>query len=307
MLSDKKSAGESASSAGGIWDVHVHCYPRSVIADPVEWARRHRERHWQRLVTQGPQGWADPEELLRKMDAEGIEKVLLQAWYWENADTARLQNDWHAEWILRYPDRFLACAAVHPEFDDPEAELRAAADWGACAVGECLPLVQSGQGWGHPAWEVLIRTTTRFGWPFCIHLTEPVGHEYPGRVETPLMETMDLFERHPDQKWICAHWGGGLPVYSLNRRVARALRNVWFDTAASPLLYDPRVWTVLTGLLGPEKILFGSDFPLILYPRREKEPSWAGLLAEFRESGLAPAALRAIGRENLMGLIGEGT
>ena len=121
------------------------------------------------------------------------------------------------------------------------------------------------------------------------------------------MEVMDLFERHAEQKWICAHWGGGLPLYSLNRRGARALRNVWFDTAASPLLYDARVWTVLANLLGPEKILFGSDFPLILYPRRETEPSWAGLLAEFRDSGLSPAALRAIGRENLRGIMGHGT
>jgi predicted TIM-barrel fold metal-dependent hydrolase len=275
-----------------------------VIDNPAEWARRMGERHWLELVTAGPQGWADPEALLRAMDRAGVETVLLQAWYWENPETCRRQNDWHATWVARYPERFKACAAVHPELPDPLQTLEAARSWGACGVGECLPAIQSVPGWNHPAWNDILAWTTRAGWPLCVHLTEPVGHRYPGRVETCLMEAVDLFERHPEQKWLCAHWGGGLPFHSLNRRVRKALDRVWFDTAASPLLYDARIWRLVCDLVGPRKIVFGSDFPLRLYPSRETEPSWERFLAEFRGSGLNGEERILIGSRNLRDLLG---
>lgn len=298
------SGGLSGNPGSVIWDAHVHGYPAEVSRDPGEWGRKHQEPHWRHLVTEGPQGWADPEALLRAMDAGGVEKVLLQAWYWENPENAQRQNDWHARWLERYPERFLACAAIHPDMKDPGQTLREAREWGACALGECFPGVQSREGWSHPAWKTILEWTTATQWPVCIHLTESVGHAYPGRVETSLMEIVSLFEAHPGQKWLCAHWGGGLPFYALNRRVKKALRRVWFDTAASPLLYDARIWRIGCDLVGAEKILFGSDMPLLLYPRQEKKPSWGRFLGEFRESGLQAGELEAIGRENLSALIG---
>lgn len=290
-----------------VWDAHVHCYPAEVAADPAGWAAEHGEPHWADLVTNGPQAWADPDQLVGAMDREGIAKVLLQAWYWENPDTAHLQNEWHAEWLRRHPDRFMACAAIHPAMKDAPAELEAARRWGARAVGECLPSIQDARGWRNPAWEGILDWTTRHGMPLCIHLTEPVGHAYPGRVDTPLPEIVGLFEQHPGQKWICAHWGGGLPFYSLNRRVRKALGNVWFDTAASPLLYDARIWKQVFDLVGPGKIMFGSDFPLRLYPRRESQPGWKSLLAELHASGIPAEARARITAGNLMGLMGQGT
>lgn len=289
--------------SGGIWDAHVHCYPPEVIDDPSGWALRNDESHWLRLVTEGPQGWADPEALVRAMDASHVEKVLLQAWYWENPETARLQNRWHADWLAQYPDRFLACAAVHPDLPDLEQCLEQAKEWGACAVGECLPQVQTDAGWQHPGWNRILAWTSSHDWPFCLHITEPVGHLYPGRFETPLMDLVEVFESNPHQRFLCAHWGGGLPFYSLNRRVQKALRNVWFDSAASPLLYSSRVWRIACDLVGPEKIIFGSDFPLRLYPGKERQPGWKRFLEEFLGSGLSEDEIAAIGRNNLASLL----
>jgi predicted TIM-barrel fold metal-dependent hydrolase len=288
------------------WDCHVHCYPDEVARDPGKFAQRYRETHWLELVTTGPQGWADPEQLVAAMDRDGVEKVLLQAWYWQNPETSRLQNEWHAEWIERFPDRLMACAAIHPEDPDPVGQLEGALQWGACGVGECLPAVQSGSGWDHPAWETILAWTARQGWPMCVHVTEPVGHAYPGRVETCLMEMVGLFERHPSQKWICAHWGGGLPFHALNKRVRKALANVWFDTAAGPLLYSPRIWHIACELIGAGKILFGSDFPLRLYPSKEAQPGWKRFLHELENSGLSEQAQSAILNENLAAIL-EGT
>jgi predicted TIM-barrel fold metal-dependent hydrolase len=45
------------------------------------------------------------------------------------------------------------------------------------------------------------------------------------------------------------------------------LSNVYFDTAATPFLYKPQIFKQVADMIGSDKILFGSDYPL-LSPRR---------------------------------------
>ena len=66
---------------------------------------------------------------------------------------------------------------------------------------------------------------------------------------------------------MCAHWGGGLPFYALMPEVKKALGQVYFDSAASPYLYSPQIYTEIAALVGDQQVLFGSDYPL-LTPRR---------------------------------------
>jgi predicted TIM-barrel fold metal-dependent hydrolase len=62
---------------------------------------------------------------------------------------------------------------------------------------------------------------------------------------------------------------------------------VYYDTAASPLLYGPEAWTQALG----DRVLFGSDYPLILYPKTETAPGMAGLVAEAKTAGATAAML----------------
>ena len=62
---------------------------------------------------------------------------------------------------------------------------------------------------------------------------------------------------------ILAHGGGGLPFYSYMPEVRDYLDKVWFDTAAFPFLYDNDILRGLISTVGSDKIIFGSDFPLI--------------------------------------------
>jgi predicted TIM-barrel fold metal-dependent hydrolase len=101
------------------------------------------------------------------------------------------------------------------------------------------------------------------GLPVLTHSSEPVGHVYPGK-GTVTPETISHFAAaFPDLTLICAHWGGGLFAYELMPEVAVTLRNVYYDTAATPYLYQPRVYDIAIAAVGAEKILFGSDFPLL--------------------------------------------
>jgi predicted TIM-barrel fold metal-dependent hydrolase len=103
--------------------------------------------------------------------------------------------------------------------------------------------------------------------PLLVHSSEPVGHIYPGKGNTTPDKLYKLASNFPDNVIVFAHWGGGLPFYSLMPEVKRALGNVFYDMAASPLLYNSDVIREVVSLEGSNKILFGSDFPLIRQER----------------------------------------
>jgi predicted TIM-barrel fold metal-dependent hydrolase len=55
----------------------------------------------------------------------------------------------------------------------------------------------------------------------------------------------------------------GLPFYALMPEVSKALANVFFDTAATVFLYKPEIFKQLSHIIGSDKILFGTDYPLM--------------------------------------------
>jgi predicted TIM-barrel fold metal-dependent hydrolase len=93
---------------------------------------------------------------------------------------------------------------------------------------------------------------------------------------------------------ILAHWGGGFFFYELMPEVAQAARNVCYDTAASPLLYQPQIYALAYEIVGPTRILFGSDYPLIPPAR---------YFQELQKSGLQESILRKIKGLNLWHLL----
>ena len=118
---------------------------------------------------------------------------------------------------------------------------------------------------------------------------------YPGKSENTLAQIYDIVRRFPDNKIVLAHWGGGVFFYALLKKEVRdALKNVWLDTAASPFLYDPAIYRHAVTILGVEKILFGTDFPLIKPSRYFKE---------FEEAGLTPEEKTAICGNNAKALL----
>jgi predicted TIM-barrel fold metal-dependent hydrolase len=114
--------------------------------------------------------------------------------------------------------------------------------------------------------------------PFLMHTNEPVGHLYPGKTPNTLKQIYALVTRFPENKIVLAHWGGGIFFFNLlKKEVKDHLKNVYFDTAASPFLYDPSIYRYAVEIAGVDKILFGSDFPLLKPARYFKELENAGL------------------------------
>jgi len=119
-----------------------------------------------------------------------------------------------------------------------------------------------------------------------------LGHSYPGKGMTPLERFYELILSFPNLPIILAHWGGGLPFYELMPEVAKAMANVYYDTAASPFLYSKKIYAIVSEIVGARKILFGTDFPLLSPRRYYQELEESGLSGEDRERILGLNFLR---------------
>jgi len=116
--------------------------------------------------------------------------------------------------------------------------------------------------------------------PILLHTNEHLGHSYPGKGTTPLEVFYQFALAFPSLPILLAHWGGGLPFYELMPEVSKAMANVYYDTAASPFLYSKKVYGVAKEIVGVEKIIFGSDFPLVRPQRYFQELEESGLSKE---------------------------
>jgi predicted TIM-barrel fold metal-dependent hydrolase len=76
--------------------------------------------------------------------------------------------------------------------------------------------------------------------------------------------------------------------------VQKALENVYFDTAISPFLYRPEIYRQVSQLTGTDKILFGSDYPVLPASRLLKEINEIDLPPEDREKILSGNARRLL-------------
>ena len=289
-------------------DAHVHRYPEEVFQNPSAFAEQRGEKHWLQLVAPDDrpsiQGWADREKMIDDMDAAGLDKVVLLGWYWEKPDTCILQNEWHLQWMREDPQRFIPFAAAHPFSKNHGLDdLKRCLDLGFRGIGEMLPAIQ-GFTMQDASWLKIVEFAIEANWPINFHVSEHLGRPHPGRVPTPFEEFQWLAKQYPELKMILAHWGGLLPFYEFNPYLQKILKNVWYDVAASPLTYDTRVFRTMVDAVGPDKILYGSDYPLLLYPSRQTKPDFVTYLNEIQTAELSEEELEKILGGNLSRLLG---
>jgi predicted TIM-barrel fold metal-dependent hydrolase len=229
------------------------------------------------------------------MDASHVDKTVIFGFPWQNSLLFKQQNDYVSEVVSRYPDRFIGLGCFDPFSDEAAEEARRCLNDGALSgIGE-LAFYQSGiENASLARLEPVMEICSALDLPVLIHTNEPIGHAYPGKTPNTLAQIYQLIRAFPQNKIILAHWGGGLFFFGLlKKEVKDSLKNVYFDTAASPYLYDVAVYRLAIELVGVEKILFGSDFPLLPPTRYFDEMKIAGLSEDERQQicGLNAAAL----------------
>lgn len=269
-----------------IIDAHTHIFSPDIIANRARYAER--DPFFGELYRGVAARMIGADEFIAAMDAAGIDKAVLAGWPWQPHEICVEQNTWTMEVVRHYPDRLLALAAIQPSAGaDALHELERCVAGGMVGLGE---LNADGQRFdlGDTNFIALAHRAAELSVAMLLHTNEPVGHNYPGKGRLPLADVYTLVKAVPNLKLILAHWGGGFPFYELMREVRRLAANVYYDSAASPLLYSPQIFRTVVDIVGSDKVLFGSDFPLILYPKRQKDPEYSPFLAEIRSIGFAP-------------------
>lgn len=239
---------------------------------------------------------ATADELIASMDKNGVDVSVILNIGWTTHELCAQTNDYILEAINRYPDRLVGFGAVQPNsLKASIEEVERLARGGIRGIGELRPDVQAFDLADDEIMTPLVEVMNRHHLCLLMHASEPVGHRYPGKGSVTPDTIYPFITHHPELNIICAHWGGGLPFYGLMPEVKQALGNVYFDSAASPFLYNPQIYRIVSEIAGSGHILFGSDYPLM-------EPT--RLIKEIMSLGLPPETERQILGDNARHLLG---
>ena len=287
-----------------ILDAHTHLFPEEVLKDRSAFCSR--DESFRRLYGNEKARMASLDELLTSMEREGVGQSVVCGFPWSDPGLCREGNDYLLHCAQKNPQRIVPFATVSlGSLRRAEKELERCLSRGAKGVGE-LAFYRG----GITARDVLrlsswAKTIAGTGIPLLLHVNEPVGHDYPGKSLKTLQPIYHLLQLVPEVTVILAHWGGGFFFYELMPEVARVSRNVHYDTAASPFLYRPQVYSTAVRIIGPDRILWGSDFPLLPPSRYFRELAGAGLSSRVRAKIQGGNAQRLLGRQRKAGLVSD--
>lgn len=241
---------------------------------------------------------ATAEELIDSMDRDGIDISVIVNYGWTTHELCVETNDYILESIARYPRRLIGFGAVQPyAYEAAIAEIERCARGGIKGIGELRPDMQLFDFTQKEVMQPIVEVLQKHKLIMLTHASEPIGHVYPGKGSATPDMLYPFITSFPDLPIVCAHWGGGLPFYALMPEVKEALKNVYFDTAASPFLYSPQIYNQVSQLVGADRILFGSDYPLLPPSRLLREIDSVDLPGEAKSLILSGNARRLLGIE----------
>jgi len=245
-----------------IIDFHTHIFP--------PWLKERRDEYIKRdpcfslLYSQPKAKMATAEEVVASMDEAGIDLSVVLNAGWVSHELCVETNDYILDSISRYPERLVGFCSIQPKAGDAAiAELERCAQAGAKGIGELRSDTQGFDLTDEATLKPIVDAMLEHDLILVTHSSEPVGHEYFGKGSITPDILYSFIMGFPNLKLVCAHWGGGLPFYALMPEVAKALANVFFDTAATVFLYKPQIFKQVSHIIGSDKILFGTDYPLM--------------------------------------------
>ncbi len=273
-----------------IVDAHTHIFPPQVVEDRQRFLEG--EPAFAAIYADPKARLVTAEGLVAAMDRDGVDVSWALGFPWVREENARLHNDYLAQVMREHPQRLRCLGCVHPPARWAMEEAERCLGLGLAGLGE-LAFYDSDLDLDSLA--PVCRLCAEADRPLLLHTNEPVGHRYPGKAPMTLAALYALIKANPDTRFVLAHMGAGLFFYGLlKKEVSGVLAKVWLDTAAAPFLYQPRAYALAAEILGAEKLLLGSDYPLLPVSRYRRELDQAGLAAEQLALVLGEAAAKVI-------------
>lgn len=240
----------------------------------------------------------DPEKRIADMDAEGVDIQVLSPIpvtfsYWAEADAAeemaKIQNDFIAETVKKYPTRFIGLGTV--PMQNVDVAIR---EMERCVKELGLKGIEigtniNGMNLDDPAFTEFFKKAEEWEVPLFVHPWETLGRERMPRhnfmytvgmpSETALAAASlingGVMEKFPNLKVCFAHGGGSFPyilprldqgwnvwphLRKINKPPSHYAKKFYFDS----LNYDPQNLKYLMERFGSDKIVMGSDYPFLL-------------------------------------------
>lgn len=235
-------------------DIHVHPYTEKILEKTPDWFWGHARKTF---------GFGDGpltlDALLRDMDRADVELAVLVAFDCETTQGWRVPNEDVAELVAEHPDRLMGFASVDPNKHDLAIrELEFAVKELGMRGLKLHPPTQhffANDPVHYPLWA----KTQELGIPILIH----TGHNQSGgrlKYADPTFLD-DVALDFPDLKIIMAHFG--FPWVNQALSVTWIRRNVYLELSGwSPKYIPNEVWTYARSIF-PDRVLFGTDWPVI--------------------------------------------
>ncbi|MDR0487685.1 MAG: amidohydrolase family protein [Treponema sp.] len=248
-------------------DFHVHVTPPDIIDNWRKYAEK--EPYFSLLSSDKHNKFVTAEEVAASLEAgthsgqgEIFDKAVVFGFGFRDMGLCRYVNDYVIEKVREYP-RLIGFISVPPCGDEAVREIKRCHNAGLKGVGELFPAGQEMEIENKKQTDAVCGICKELGLPVLIHADGPVGHYYTGKTDVRLSQLETFITNNPGLDIVLAHWGGGLLFYETMPEIRRKFRNVYYDTAASPFLYDERIYRAAKAMGLCEKIIFGSDFPLL--------------------------------------------
>ena len=281
------------SYSGSIIDIHAHVQPAAVISDRRLFVGSEPDF---RLLYENPKyRLSSSEDVLLYMKRDGISSAVILGFAWRDEKLLKSHNDMILSDARKSDGKLTAFTCIYPFSGSSEAEARRCFKAGAAGLGEIGLYDRDLDQEYIDAMSPVMKVCLEYGRPVMLHVNEPIGHSYSGKAPMSLRGIYSFLKQYPDNRIILSHWGGGILFFNaLKKEAKEVLKNVWYDSAASPYLYDKSIWKKAVESVGEEKILFGTDFPLLEASR---------YISELSESGLSDDILKKILFENAWNLL----
>lgn len=282
---------------GPVLDAHTHVFSAAVLRHRRRYAER--DRWFAQLNPPGSRRLASPARLIETMDAAGVGAACALSFGWADQGLCVEENDCVLDAARRYPGRVIPFCTVQPAAGPAAVgEIERVARLGCRGIGELFP---DGQDFAPDDRGVLgpvLEACAAHKLALLVHGSEPLGRSYGGKGCTTPDRLFALARLSaavaPDLRVICAHLGGGLPFYETMPEVQRLAPNLYYDTGAAAFLYTPAALR-LVAAVAPDRLLFGSDYPVI---------GMARMVDYVRAAGLSPETERAVLGGNAARLFG---
>ena len=248
-------------------DAHIHIFSSPVAGGRTSYLD---DKGFRLLYSAEKARIATADDARKYADTNALDSLWCMGFCWETTDRCKEENIRIAEETAG-KELFTLYSGV-PSLPCPDVKLliRNAKRNGFRGIGE-VAFYSTGLGSENSRYcRSIFESACEEDMPVCLHVTEPVGHSYPGKNATDFAVIYDLIRDFPALRIMLSHMGGGIMFYEQMPEVRDAFRNVVYDTAAAPFLYGEDIYRVGVELAGRGKILFGSDYPLLGIGRYER-------------------------------------